>query len=82
MDSIYLVLIGGFIISTASTAYFWDKYRYLKFLPILYGLCCGLILSVCVWREQDIWKAMQTVLSFGFVGVGLLFSVWIQLRRK
>ena len=82
MNWTYLVLIGGFIVAPIIAALCWDKCSYLRPLSVLYGLCCGFILSVFVWREMAIWKIIQNVLTFGAVGAGLSFSVWIQLRRK
>ena len=77
-----IILTVTLIIVTGASAFLWDTHKYLRALPIFCGLVSGFVLSIFVWQQKDLWKIVETVLGFGFGGLVLYLSVWVQLRKR
>lgn len=72
-----LVIIGGYIAAMCASTLWWQRGRFIEFLPILYGAVVGLILPQIDKR----FDVLEGLLSFAFVGVGFWFAVWIEIIR-
>ncbi len=82
MDSIgaLVVVAGGAIISSAVSAAFWDRLRWLRPFPAIYLLVIGLVFGLIIWDHREVWDRIGAIVGFTAVGLVCLFAVWIQHR--
>ena len=80
MDLGLIVWVVSWVLAGSISAFYWNTRRYLRPLPIIYGLCAGLVVGLFVQEDREIWKILETVIVCGVVGLLLFFAVWVEAR--
>jgi hypothetical protein len=70
--------VGG--VACVVSALFWERFAWLRFLPILYFSVVGLVVSLLIWEHRDLVQILETVAVSGAIGTVCYFAVWVQRR--
>jgi hypothetical protein len=82
LNQIVFVNLGLILVGMAIAAYFWDKKRHLRWLPIPATLAGGIVylsFGPVPLTAAFIAKIMSTSLVLGFL---FFFVVWIECRES
>ncbi len=74
-------LIFGAIASPIVSAFYWDKIRGLRPLPIMYGVVAGLLFAFWGQDDHSFLKILEIVSGCSFAGLIFYFAVWVQCKK-
>lgn len=77
-----IACVGGMVLASIISAFYWHKSHGLRYLTIYYGIFAGICYSLFFRNDQKITNVIEVTLYFTVAGLIMYFAVWIQCREQ